>query len=141
MQVLGWTNATCPVAGDRNPIPGETVLLQVEIRNPSCSIGITNLTLSAGHGSVAVGTVAPGQVLVREVPFVIPGSASCGLQTTAQVNAVSDNAVGQVVRVIDVGQSSRVSTIFGNATPIDLPQGQPGTSTGVASPYPSQIGV
>ncbi len=125
------------------PEPGESILLSVAVTNVTGS-PISNVVGSVVNGgSVSYGTIADGQTVTKQIPYIVPAGVACGSlhQVTINVtsNAGSQAPVTKEFRVgVPVGGAPQT---FSNTTPIDLPAGQPATSVGPGSPYPSNIVV
>ncbi len=132
-------------SGDNDgfPEPTENVLISVPITNSSGTL-VTNVVGSiTGGGSANYGDIADGQTVTRQIPYTIPGAAICGANHT--VNITGTSSVGALTPQtftfrlgVPVG-GAPVS--FTNSTPVDIPMGQPTTTSGPASPYPSNIAV
>lgn len=135
----GFANGSCAASG-RNPTPGETVQLLVEVGNPFCSVDLTNLTVSvAGGGSAFFPLLEGGQTVLASIDYTIPPGAACGTVQTVDIDVTHDLGT-QVVRTdVPVGESAIIATTFTNPTPIAVPA--PPATEGAATPYPAGITV
>ncbi len=125
---------------DREPIPGETVVVTVELSNLSCG-GLTATNVSAGitGGTTAFhGSLAPGASTTIDLYYTVPEVTTCG--TDLMLDLTVDSDQGSQMEVVDlrVGPNPTAITEFSNAGAISIPA--TGTS-GPASPYPSGIAV
>jgi hypothetical protein len=138
---LTWESLSCADAA-RNPIPGETVVVSVPVENTTDStVGNVVMTLDGGH-SVAYGDIESGVTVTKQILYTIPPGTACGSELVLDIEVVSDLGVQMPAAAkVPVGQTPSTVTFFSNATPIDLPGGQPATTTGPSSPYPSPITV
>jgi subtilisin-like proprotein convertase family protein len=142
-------NITNPISvsdasGDNDgyPEPGETVLVTVPIIN-----NITGGTINGvsgtitGGGSANYGNIADNTTVTRQIAYTIPANAVCGSFHTITITGTS--AVGALnPQTFSFRLGSPVGgapVTFANNTPINLPNGQPGTTSGPAGPYPSTI--
>jgi hypothetical protein len=136
-------------AGDGFPEPGETVDLSVAISNISGNL-VTGVTATVvGGGSANYGDIANGQTVTRTLTYTIPAGAACGSMHQVTVNG-SGTIQGDPTpsNMVPLVKSFRLGAPVGgapvsftNSTPIDMPAGQPTTTSGPASPYPSNITV
>ena len=132
-----------PGNGNGFPEPGENVLLSVAVTNNTGST-VNNVTATVtGGGSENYGNIAHGDTVVREIPYTIPGDAVCG--SFHEVTITVASALGAntpQTREFRLGAPVGGAPVsFTNSTPIDIPAGQPTTTSGPASPYPSVINV
>jgi subtilisin-like proprotein convertase family protein len=135
------SNLSCSVS-PRNPAPGETVSLQVQLSNQFCATPLEDVVVRIpGDSSVSVGTLAPAATTTVSIPYTIPLSTSCGSIETVPLEVVSQGGTQTFSHALQIGVNSQDSAEFSNANAIDLPAGQPGVSVGVANPYPSTISV
>ncbi len=132
-----------PGDNDGFPEPGENVLLNVPVTNTT-GASITNVVANANGGAnVAYGTINDGQTVTMQIPYAVPGGAACGSFHNVDINVSSDvGAQTPVARSFRLGSPvGGPPTTFTNATVVNLPNGQPGTTSGPADPYPSTIAV
>lgn len=132
-----------PGDGDGFPEPNENVVLSVPVTNNTGST-ITNVQVNLNGGpNVSYGTMTDGQTITNNIPYTVPFSALCG--SVHQVNVNVSSSVGTnapVVRSFTLGNpSGGAPATFSNNTLVNLPGGQPTTTSGPASPYPSDIAV
>jgi subtilisin-like proprotein convertase family protein len=97
----------------------------------------------SGGANVSYGDIADGQTVVHEIPYTVPGDAVCGSFHQVMVNVSSDvGAQAPVEREFRLGAPvGGPAQTFENMTLINVPAGQPGTTSGPAGPYPSTISV
>jgi len=135
------TNLSCSVT-PRNPTPGETVEFLVTLSNQFCGSDLDNVVLQiAGGNAVAVGTILAGGSVPVAIQYTIPGGASCGSVENVTFEVSSDLGTENVNFGFPVGLPNQGVAEYTNATAIDVPAGQPATTSGPASPYPSTISV
>lgn len=128
---------------DGFPEPGESVLLSIAVTN-STGGTVNNVQVSVtGGGSVNYGNIADGATVTNQVPYTIPSGATCGSMHQVQINVSS--AIGSqtpVTRDFRLGAPVGGAPVsFTNSTLINIPNGQPTTTSGPANPYPSTINV
>lgn len=131
-------------SGDNDgfPEPGESVLVSIPVTNNSGGGTINNVNISVtGGGTVNYGNIANGATVTQQVPYTVPGGAACG--SLHQITITGTSALGAMnpqnfsFRLgAPVGGAP---VAFTNSTLINLPNGQPTTTSGPASPYPSTI--
>jgi subtilisin-like proprotein convertase family protein len=128
---------------DGYPEPGENVLITVPIINNITGGTINNVSGSVtGGGTTSYGNIADNTTVARQIPYTIPANVACGSLHTITVTGTS--AVGALSPrnfTFRVGAPTTAPATFVNNTPINLPNGQPATTSGPASPYPSTIQV
>ncbi len=132
--------------GNNNGYPeaGEKVILNVSVTNQTGE-AINNVYVNANGGAnVNLGTIANGQTVQAQIMHKISRIVPCGSDYEVTINAGSDagtqTPVTKRFRVgIPVGGPPAAE--FTNSTPIDLPGGQPTTTSGPSAPYPSTINV
>lgn len=132
-----------PGDGDGYPESGENVLLSIPIQN-STGAPVSNVQVSVnGSAAFDYGTIANGQTVTNQVPYTIPVLSPCTFTFNLSIVVSSANGTNAaIVRTIDIGPPlGGPSFPFTNATPIDLPGGQPTTTAGPSAPYPSTIDV
>lgn len=133
-----------PGDNDGFPEPGENLLLNVTILNNS-GTALTGVTANVtGGGSVNIGNLANGASQAVQIPYTVPGAAACGSLHNVTINANSTEvpAFNSAVKSFRLGAPVGGAPVsFTNSTPIDMPAGQPTTTSGPASPYPSNITV
>ena len=102
-----------------------------------------------GGGTANYGDIANGATVVRDISYTIPAGAACGSMHQVTINGsgtiAGDPTPSDMVPFI---KSFRLGAPIGgapasftNSTPINMPQGQPATTSGPAGPYPSNITV
>jgi subtilisin-like proprotein convertase family protein len=133
-------------AGNGVADPGETVTVNLTLQN----IGTANTnnliaTLQATGGVTApstpqtYGAVTMGGPAVTK-PFNFTASGTCGGAITATLTLQDGpNNLGQLTFTFPLGTSILATQTFSNAATITIPAGAPGTSSGAATPYPSNI--
>ena len=131
--------------GDNDGVfePGESVLLSVPVINTTGET-LANVTATvAGGGSANYGTVANGETVVRQIAFTIPSGAACGALQKISITVTSSRGAGTPsTKEFRLGSLTETApATFASNAAIDLPGGQPATSNGPASPYPSTIAV
>ncbi|MFL6467801.1 MAG: M36 family metallopeptidase, partial [Pyrinomonadaceae bacterium] len=129
--------------GDGFPEPNENVLLSVPVTNATGG-AITNVQANVDGGTnVSYGTINDGQTTTMQIPYHISAGALCGSFITVQINVTSSVAAQTPInRQFRLGAPvAGAPATFTNNTLINLPNGQPATSTGAADPYPSDIAV
>lgn len=133
-----------PGDNDGFPEPGENVLLNVTIANNS-GTALTGVTANVtGGGSVNIGAMANGATQAVQIPYTVPSGAGCGSLHNVTINANSAEvpAFNSLVKSFTLGAPVGGAPVtFTNSTLINVPQGQPTVTTGVAGPYPSPITV
>lgn len=132
-----------PGDGDGFPEPGEDVLLSVAVRNATGGT-ITNVQANVNGGTnVAYGTINDGQTVTMQIPYTIPVGPACGSFHQVAINVSSSiGAQAPINRQFRLGAPiGGAPTTFENNTLINLPAGQPGTTSGIAAPYPTSIDV
>ncbi|MEZ5429288.1 MAG: M36 family metallopeptidase [Pyrinomonadaceae bacterium] len=128
--------------GNGFPEPGENVLLTVNLTNPTGQ-PITNVAANINGGTnVIYGTINDGQTTGMQIPYSIPGDVPCGSFHQVTINITSDIGQSSGTREFRVGVPVAGPPVtFSNTTQIDVPSGQPTTTSGPAGPYPSTISV
>lgn len=132
------------------PDPGETLTLSVPLKNVGTQNTVNLVaTLQATGGVTAptapqnYGVVAAGGATVAR-PFTFTAAGACGTNITPtlslQDGATNLGTIGYSLRLGTIVPSGTPMT-FANTTPILIPAGQPATTSGVGSPYPSTISV
>jgi subtilisin-like proprotein convertase family protein len=132
-----------PGDNDGFPEPGENVLLSIAVNNPTGST-VNNVVVSVtGGGMVNYGNIADGATVTMNVPYTVPGGAMCGSLHEVTITVSSDiGTQAPEMREFRLGVPVGGPPVsFTNATPIDMPNGQPTTTSGPFSPYPSNIMV
>jgi subtilisin-like proprotein convertase family protein len=131
------------IAGNMNgyPEPGETLRLTIPLTNNSGAT-ITGVTLLVtGGGSAFYGDIANGQTVTQQINFTIPFNASCPGDFPLVFNINGSAGPRVENRSVYLGVPSGPPVTFTNNTPITIPDGAPTTTSGPASPYPSEITV
>jgi subtilisin-like proprotein convertase family protein len=128
---------------DGFPEPGESLLLSIAVTNNTGSTVNSVQVSVAGGGMVNYGNIANGATVANNVPYTVPGGATCG--SMHQVSITVSSAVGTnqpQTREFRLGAPVGGAPVtFTNNTLINIPNGQPGTTSGPAAPYPSDIVV
>ena len=126
---------------DGFPEPTENVTLTISVTNTTGAT-INNVVVSvAGGGSVNVGSVNNGQTIPVQLSYTVPAGATCGSLHQVMITASSDAGM-QAPKTYEFRLGVPVGgppAEFTNATPIDMPNGQPTTTSGPFNPYPSSI--
>ncbi len=129
---------------DGFPEPGENVILNVTVTNNTGNTlnGVVgNVT---GGGSANYGTMANATSQTKQIAYTIPADAPCGSlhSVTLNVNSTEVPTPNTSVKSFRLGVPVGGAPVsFTNATPIDMPSGQPTTTSGPGNPYPSTINV
>ncbi len=128
---------------DGFPEPGEPVLLSVAITNTTGAPQTNVVGSVAGGGSANYGTVNDGQTVTRQITYTVPAMVACGALHQVSITASSDaGAQAPVMREFRVGVPvGGAPATFSNNTVVNLPSGQPATTSGPGAPYPSNIAV
>jgi subtilisin-like proprotein convertase family protein len=131
------------IAGNMNgyPEPGETLRLTIPLTN-NTGAPITGVTLLVtGGGSAFYGDIANGQTVTQQINFTIPTNASCpgNFPLVFNINGSAGPRVDN--RSVFLGVPISAALTFTNNTPVTVPDGAPVTTSGPASPYPSEITV
>ncbi|HYO64206.1 MAG TPA: proprotein convertase P-domain-containing protein [Pyrinomonadaceae bacterium] len=128
--------------------PEETVTADFPVINTGDG-ATTNLvaTLQAGGGVVPVttsqnyGAVNPlGGPVSRPFTFVAQGSCGQLITATLQLQDGATN-LGTISYTFRLGTTATGVHSFSNNNPITIPNGAPGTTSGVSNPFPSAINV
>ena len=135
--------------GDGFPEPGETVNLSVSITNTSGATVTGVMATVVGGGNANYGDILHNQTVVRDMSYTIPGGAACGSMHQVTINGTgtlpgdaSPSAMVPFVKSFRLGAPVGGAPVsFTNSTPINMPQGQPTTTSGPSGPYPSDIAV
>ncbi len=128
---------------DGFPEPGENVLLSIPVTNATGAT-INNVTVSVSGGAAfPYGNINDGQTVTMNVPYTVPGGAACGSFHQVSIEVASDAGVqAPVNRQFRLGSPvGGPAQTFENTTVINIPAGQPGSTSGPAGPYPSTIAV
>jgi hypothetical protein len=140
------TNSVSDSPGDNDgfPEPGESVLISASVINNSGSGAINNVMISVtGGGTVNFGNIADGATVTNQIPYTIPAGATCGSEHTVTITGTS--ALGLMnprTFTFRLGQPIGGAPVtFTSSTLINVPNGQPTTTSGPAGPYPSTISV
>jgi hypothetical protein len=127
---------------DGFPEPTENVTLTVSVTNQT-GAAITNVVVSvAGGGNANVGTMNDGQTTPVQLAYTVP-AAMCGSFHDVMIGVSSDAGM-QAPKTYTFRLGVPVGgppAEFTNSTPIDMPNGQPTTTSGPFNPYPSNISV
>ncbi len=128
---------------DGFPEPSENVTLTVSVTNTTGAT-INNVVVSvAGGGSANVGTMNDGQTIPVQLSYTVPAGAMCGSLHQVMITASSDAGM-QAPKTYEFRLGVPVGgppAEFTNSTPIDMPNGQPTTTSGPFAPYPTNISV
>lgn len=128
---------------DGFPEPGETLSVSVPIQNGSGS-AVVNVNGAITNGGTAnYGTIADGATVVRNISYTVPGGAVCGSMHTITVTGTSDlGALNPRDFSFRLGAPVGGAPVtFESNTVMNLPNGQPATTSGPAGPYSSDIAV
>ena len=129
--------------GDGFPEPGENVLITVSMENIIGST-VTNVTGTiVGGGTVSFGDIPDGQTVTKQIPYTIPADAACGSFHTVTISGNSSiESIRSKTFTFRLGQTiGGAPATFENTTLINVPMGQPATTSGPANPFPSTITV
>lgn len=86
----GFSVSDTPGDNDGYPEPGENVLLNIPITNPSTGAAITNVMVNVNGGTnVNYGTIADGATVTMAIPYSIPSGSVCGSLETVTINVSS----------------------------------------------------
>ncbi|MGH9947990.1 MAG: M36 family metallopeptidase [Pyrinomonadaceae bacterium] len=133
-----------PGDNDGFPEPAENVLLSVPVTNPNTGGAISNVQVNIDGGTnTSYGTINDGATVTMQIPYTVPPGAACGSMHQVMINVSSSiGAQAPSQRSFQLGAPVGGAPVtFTNNTLINLPAGQPGTTMGPASPYPSNIVV
>ncbi|MGE3465536.1 MAG: M36 family metallopeptidase, partial [Pyrinomonadaceae bacterium] len=132
-----------PGDNDGFPEPGENVLLNVSITNNTGATQTNVMGSVAGGGTANYGTLNDGQTVAMNIAYTVPGGATCGSLHQVAITASSDTGTQTPVnREFQLGVPIGGPPVsFTNSTVINIPAGQPGSTSGPAGPYPSNITV
>ncbi len=135
---LNFTDAN----GNGYAEPGETLTFSVSLENDSGE-AIPNVRANINGGTdIDFGTIANGTTVTRDITHKISFNVDCSSPYEIDVNITSDNGTLTETRTIRVGiPDGSPPVTFENNTLINVPNGQPTTTSGPASPYPSTINV
>lgn len=138
----GFSVSDAPGNGDGYFEPGERIAVTIPVTNRTGST-ITGVAVRlTGGPSAFYGDIPAGQTIIRTIEHTIPVNAPCpgnfALEFTITGSAGTRIETRSIFLGIPVGGPPAV---FSSTGTIDLPGGQPNTSTGPASPYPSTINV
>jgi subtilisin-like proprotein convertase family protein len=148
------TGANSPIAtescapGNNAIDPGETVTVNFALQNIGTQ-NTNNLVATLQSGGGVINPSAPqtyGEVLAGGAPvskpFTFTAGGVCGgaLIATLSLQDGSSN-LGTVNFTFNLGTAITNNGTFSNTTPITIPAGAPGTTSGAASIYPSTINV
>lgn len=138
----GFSVSDAPGNNDGYFEPGERLRLTLPLTNNSGST-ITGINLRIDGGASAFyGDIQTGQTVSRDLNYTVPINAPCPGNFTFGFTITSSAGTRAETRVIFLGVPVGGPPItFSNSTPIDLPAGQPATTSGPGSPYPSTIQV
>ncbi len=139
--VLPFSVSDVPGDNDGFPEPGENLLLNISVRNPTAA-PVTNVMVSVlGGGTVNYGTIAAGATVQQPVTYTVPTGSPCGSLESVTINITSDTG-SQIpfTQTFRLGVPEAALT-FSNTEAITIPNGAPATTNGIASLYPSQIAV
>ncbi|HEY8559186.1 MAG TPA: M36 family metallopeptidase [Pyrinomonadaceae bacterium] len=141
---ISMSDATSGGDGDGYAEPGENILISVPITNSSGSGEINNVVGSiTGGGSVNYGSIADGATATRQIPYTVPADAACGSQHTVTITGTSDlGPLNPRTFTFRLGEPVGGAPVtFESNTLMNLPNGQPATTSGAAGPYSSDIVV
>ncbi len=126
--------------------PGETVTVDLALQNVGnantanlvatlqATGGVTSPSAAQNYGAL----IAAGASVTR--PFTFTATGTCGGTVTATLD-LQDGAtnLGSVIFTFRMGATVSGSSSFSNTGSISIPNGAPGSTSGNALPYPSQI--
>ncbi|MBK9164821.1 MAG: M36 family metallopeptidase [Acidobacteria bacterium] len=128
---------------DGFPEPGENVQLSVAVTNTTGQT-VTNVSVAVtGGATVNFGTINNGQTVTQNIPYTVPGDAVCGAMHQVEMTVTTSVGVNSpTTREFRLGAPVGGAPVtFANSTAINMPNGQPTTTSGPAGPYPSTIDV
>ena len=129
---------------DGFPEPGENLLITVPVTNNSGGGTINNVVASiTGGGSANYGNIADGQTVSRQIAYTPPANATCGADHTINITGTSAlGALNPTTFTFRLGKPVGGAPVtFESNTLMNIPNGQPTTTSGPASPYSSDIAV
>ena len=140
-------NESC--SPDNNAVdPGERVTVSLAVTNAGAD-DTTNLigtlqssaNVIAPSGPQSYGAIPPGGTASRTFSFTANGNCGDTITLNLQLQDGASN-FGTVSYTLTLGNTVTSSpTTFSNSTTISIPAGAPTTTSGPASPYPSNIAV
>jgi hypothetical protein len=138
----GFSVSDAPGNGDGYFEPGEPIQITVPLTN-NTGAALMNVSVAVNGGApVSYGTINNGETVSMNIDYAIPPNAPCPGSFDLDFTIVSQLGTGEDTRSIMLGVPAGGPPIeFTNSTPIDLPSGQPTTTSGPSSPYPSTINV
>ena len=123
---------------DGFPEPGENVLLNISVINPSTGAAITNVQVNVNGGAnVSYGTIADGATVANAIPFTVPPAALCGSMHQITINVTSSvGAQAPVTKEFRLGAPvGGAGATFTSSTAVTIPD------VGPAVPYNTDIAV
>ena len=126
--------------------PGETVTVDLSLQNVGTADTtnlVATLQTTGGVGSPSAAQnygamVAGGATVTRSFTFTASGSCGGNVIATLDLQDGATN-LGTVTFTFQLGTVIATTTSFSNAGAITIPNGAPGSTSGNALPYPSQI--
>ena len=123
---------------DGFPEPGENVMLNVSVTNPSTGAAITNVQVNVNGGAnVSYGTVADGATVANAIAYTVPPAAVCGSMHQITINVTSSiGAQAPVTKEFRLGAPvGGAGATFTSSTAVTIPD------VGVGAPYNTDIAV
>ncbi len=129
------------------PDPGETLTVNLALQNSGiANSGTVNVTLlnsggiSNPSGPQNYGAIPLQSGAVRPFSFSVPGNAMCGGTITLTFRVQIGATVFNTTKTYTLGTIPAGGTVtFANNTLMNIPNGQPATTSGPAAPYSSDI--
>jgi subtilisin-like proprotein convertase family protein len=132
-----------PGDNDGFPEPGENVLLSVAVTNTTGNTVTNVMATVTGGGSANYGDIANGATVTRQIAYTVPAGATCG--SLHQVSIVVSSSIGTnnpATREFRLGAPVGGPPVtFTSNTLVNIPNGQPTTTSGPAMPYNTDIVV
>lgn len=128
---------------DGFPEPGEPILVSVPVVN-NAGATVNNVQVSiTGGGTVNYGNINDGQTVTNNIPYTVPANAPCGSMHEISIGLTS-SAGTNAPRTHSFRLGAPVGgapATFSSNTLVNMPNGQPTTTSGPAAPYPTTINV
>jgi hypothetical protein len=134
-------NSVSDSVGDNDGFPesGENVLVSIPVTNNSGNGTINNVSISiTGGGTVNYGNIADGATTTMQVPYTVPGGATCGSDHTITITGTTAlGAMNPRTFTFRLGVPVGGAPVtFSNNTAMTL-----GPDAGVSVPYGTAINV
>ncbi|MEJ7847818.1 MAG: M36 family metallopeptidase [Pyrinomonadaceae bacterium] len=123
---------------DGFPEPGENVLLNVSVTNPSTGAAISNVQVNVNGGTnISYGTIADGATVANTIAYTVPPASVCGSMHQVTINVTSSvGAQAPVTKEFRLGAPvGGAGATFTSSTAVTIPD------VGVAVPYNTDIAV